>query len=228
MAIAICSQAQTMGTVKGSQSLQEGPGTEFASFGMLPADCSVQVLEEKDGWTKVGFDSLDEDGKEAMLIGYIPTDYITVDASSVAKDYSKLTRVQAPAKSCECSVLGAESITPKSEKKSTCSLRINAKDATYDAVVKLCNVATDECVRMVYMKRGTAFMIANIPYGEYCVKTISGEDLCNLTAEDNGWNIAFAKEGVSSKSQQTFNFQKDKNSLHWSTTRSWEFAIEKR
>lgn len=228
MVVCLCSQAQTMGTVKGSQSLQEGPSTEAQSFGMLPEGCQVQVFEAKDGWTKVGFDSVDETGKAALLMGYLPTETIEVDSASIAKDYSKLPRVQAPAASGEVSTLGKEVITPKTDKKSTCSLRINAKEASFDAVVKLCSVADDECVRMLYMKRGTTFVIKNIPYGEYYVKTISGSDLCDLNEPADGWSIAFAKDEIANKSAQTFNFKKEKNDLHFSSTHSWEFEIQKR
>ena len=86
-------------------------------------------------------------------------------------------------------------------------LRLNL-DYTSDAAVKLMDSTTNECIRYVYIKAGTFFIIEDIPDGKYYTMVTYGSDWKDSLSEGR-YIEKFSKNAVYKKGSFIFNFNKD-------------------
>lgn len=177
--------------------LRKGPGTSYESYGLMKKGTTVTVLDVlSSGWTKVRLEST-----VGTLYGYVSTNYLKFNEAK------KLPKVYEPSYSTEVSEIGCDNIRPQYDRDSECSLTIDATDADYDSVIKLCRSYDGACIRMAYVRRNQSVEMNHIPTGRYYVKEACGEDL-RQKKEGNRCLLVFASHASYSRLKNPFVFER--------------------
>lgn len=195
-------QDRLVGVTTTNVNLRTGPGTSYQSLGQIVEGSHLTILEgPTNGWYRVAMDASDGNRYE----GFVSNRYV----GSIRKieDYSLLPKVYAGLTG-EKREIGCENITPVYDECSGCSFLIDARWADYDVVLKLYN-SYDECIRMVFVKKGTSFEITKIPVGYYYYKMASGVDMRKKVDEWGNCCLVFVENASYERCENQLRFRRE-------------------
>lgn len=213
------------GTLLKDVNLRTGPGMSYPSQGLLSKGWDVTILApQSNGWYYVLFKGADQYNNQVDYKGYISAQFIK---TYTVEDYSDLPKVDGLYGTEERSTIGCENISPQYDYNNDCRLKINASSANYDTVLKICKVGSGECIRMVYVREGSTYIVKNIPFGTYYIKIASGSDMRKKIDKYGNCLIVFVKNAIYEKTETTFRFYRETNSKGYCDV-GWEYVLNAR
>lgn len=217
-------QTRTRAEVKETVKMHRGPGANHKAYGAVKKGSLVDVLAKKSEWSHVVFHGVDYKGVACDYEGYVMSKYLSFFE---VEDVSKYAKVDEPQQSMELTEIGCESITPEIDSTSKSVFEIHAESANYNSIVKMVRLSDSKCVRMAFVKAGDVFVVKNVPYGTYCLKILSGNDLRKKNDDKGRCILSFAENSVCEKPSDKFSFYRE-TAESGSFDMGWSFVLSER